>query len=194
MFNITDEAQEQIRATLAESGEDVLGLRIIAFGRAQYRLDLVAKGEEQPHDIIQDYEGFKAFMDPHSAEALDQATLEFVRTEDGGGFRIENPQDEPKRPEGGRDAEIWDAVQKLLDNTVNPSVAQHGGVISLVDVKDRTVYVHMGGGCQGCGMANVTLRNGVEMLLREEIPDLVALEDITNHAEGQNPYYAASTK
>lgn len=80
-------------------------------------------------------------------------------------------------------------VQDLLDNEINPAVAAHGGFFSLVDIEDSKVIVSLGGGCQGCGMVDVTLRQGVEQRMREVLPEMVALIDITDHASGNNPYY-----
>ena len=87
------------------------------------------------------------------------------------------------------DVEIRDKVQELLDSAVNPAVAGHGGYIQLIDVKDSVVYLQMGGGCQGCGMADVTLKAGVERMIREEIPEVAEVLDTTDHAAGGNPYY-----
>lgn len=92
----------------------------------------------------------------------------------------------------GEGFQIRDRVQYLLDTAINPAVAGHGGMVSLVDVKDNTVYLQMGGGCQGCGAADVTLRQGVERMIREEVPEVLEIIDLTDHAAGQNPYYAAS--
>ena len=80
----------------------------------------------------------------------------------------------------------------MLDTAINPAVAGHGGMVSLLDVKDNTVYLQMGGGCQGCGAADVTLRQGVERMIREEVPEVLEIIDLTDHAAGQNPYYTAS--
>ena len=85
-------------------------------------------------------------------------------------------------------------VQELFDKEVNPAVAAHGGHFNLLDVQDNNVYVELGGGCQGCGMANVTLRQGVEARLREVLPEMAALIDSTDHAAGTNPYYQQSKK
>ena len=85
-------------------------------------------------------------------------------------------------------------VQELFDKEVNPAVAAHGGYFNLLDVQDNTVYVELGGGCQGCGMANVTLRQGVEARLREVLPEMAGLIDTTDHASGTNPYYQQSKK
>ncbi|MCZ6531899.1 MAG: NifU family protein [SAR324 cluster bacterium] len=82
-------------------------------------------------------------------------------------------------------------IKELLDSEINPAVASHGGFFTLIDVQDNNVYVQLGGGCQGCGMADVTLRQGVEQRMKEVLPEMVALIDTTDHAAGNNPYYQA---
>jgi Fe-S cluster biogenesis protein NfuA len=86
--------------------------------------------------------------------------------------------------------EIRAQVQELLINEVNPAVASHGGFVRLIDVKKNNIYLQLGGGCQGCGMASVTLRQGIEKLIRKEIPQIGNILDITDHASGTNPYYS----
>ena len=88
--------------------------------------------------------------------------------------------------------ELRAKVQELIDSTINPAVAGHGGFIELLDVKDNKVYLAMGGGCQGCGAADVTLRSGIERLLKEELPEIEEILDATDHASGSNPYYQPS--
>ena len=88
--------------------------------------------------------------------------------------------------------EIRDKVQQILDSEVNPSVAAHGGVVHLVDVKNNTVFLQMGGGCQGCGMADVTLKQGVEIAIRAKVREVGDILDTTDHASGRNPYYTPS--
>ena len=80
-------------------------------------------------------------------------------------------------------------VQELIDTMINPAVAGHGGFVELVDVQDSRVYLQMGGGCQGCGAADVTLKAGIERLIREELPEVSEVVDATDHASGSNPYY-----
>ncbi len=89
---------------------------------------------------------------------------------------------------------IREKVQGVIDASINPSVAAHGGVISLLDVKGNNVFLEFGGGCQGCGMVSVTLKYGVERLIREQVPEVGQILDTTDHAAGQNPYYAPSAK
>ena len=83
-------------------------------------------------------------------------------------------------------------IQKILDEMINPAVASHGGFVSLLDVKENFVYLMLGGGCQGCGMVNVTLKQGIEATLKEEIPQIAGVIDQTDHAGGTNPYYQPS--
>lgn len=80
-------------------------------------------------------------------------------------------------------------LAELIQYQINPNVASHGGFIELIDYKDNNVYLRMGGGCQGCGMANVTLKQGIEALIREKIPEVWQVLDVTDHAGGANPYY-----
>lgn len=82
-------------------------------------------------------------------------------------------------------------VQKFLDENVNPAIASHGGTITLIDVQGKNLYIQMGGGCQGCGMATVTLREGVETSLRQNFPEIGEILDTTDHTAGENPYYSA---
>lgn len=87
---------------------------------------------------------------------------------------------------------LRERVQELIDTSINPAVAGHGGYIELLDVKDNTLYIRMGGGCQGCGAADVTLKAGIERMIFEEVPEVTEVLDVTDHASGSNPYYAPS--
>ena len=97
---------------------------------------------------------------------------------------------EDKKGNPIRDIEIGKKVQEVIDAEINPGVASHGGIVSLLDVKNGQVYLELGGGCQGCGMANVTLKFGIEGILRERVPEVVGVIDQTDHAGGTNPYYS----
>src|SRR2546428_12866303 len=87
------------------------------------------------------------------------------------------------------DEDVKSRIQKILDEMINPAVASHGGWVELLDVKDNIAYLKLGGGCQGCGMVNVTLKQGIESTLKEGIPQLAGVIDQTDHAGGSNPYY-----
>ena len=86
-------------------------------------------------------------------------------------------------------SEVKDRIQKILDEMINPAIAAHGGFVEVLDVQQNVAYVRLGGGCQGCGMVNVTLKQGIEATLRDEIPQLAGVIDQTDHAGGTNPYY-----
>ena len=90
------------------------------------------------------------------------------------------------------DQQVKAKVQKILDEMINPAVAGHGGFVELLDVKENQVYLKLGGGCQGCGMVNVTLKQGIETTLKEEIPQIAGVIDQTDHAGGTNPFYQPS--
>src|SRR5437660_11949819 len=105
------------------------------------------------------------------------------------GLRVQPPAPQSELPD---DDTIYRFVTDLFREQVNPAVAKHGGQVELIDVQDRTVVVRMKGGCQGCGMATVTLRQGIEASLRKVIPGLRGITDITDHSAGTNPYYAPS--
>jgi Fe-S cluster biogenesis protein NfuA len=92
------------------------------------------------------------------------------------------------------DDELYERVLELFETQVNPMVARHGGMVELIDVQDSVVLLRMGGGCQGCGMASVTLRQGIEGMLTQYLPDVKGLVDVTDHTSGTNPYFASAKK
>jgi len=87
---------------------------------------------------------------------------------------------------------VREKVQRLLNDQINPGVASHGGFVELIDVQNNNVYLRMGGGCQGCGAADITLKMGIERLIRDEVPQIYQVLDVTDHASGSNPYYTPS--
>ncbi|PYP86682.1 MAG: hypothetical protein DMF61_12330 [Blastocatellia bacterium AA13] len=101
-------------------------------------------------------------------------------------------QPPPEVPEGDTlpAEEVRARVQKLLDEMINPNLAGHGGFVELLDADSYSIYLRMGGGCQGCGAADMTMKMGVERMIRDEIPQVREVFDTTDHASGQNPYYA----
>ncbi len=103
------------------------------------------------------------------------------------------PKDEGPAGELDDDT-LYERVAQLFDEEVNPMVARHGGRVELIDVQDAVVMLRMAGGCQGCGMADVTLRQGIEGMLNQRVPEVKGIMDITDHTAGENPYFAASKK
>jgi Fe/S biogenesis protein NfuA len=85
-------------------------------------------------------------------------------------------------------------VQQLLDQRINPAIAAHGGMAQLVAVEDGTAYVRLAGGCQGCGMATVTVSQGIEAAITGALPEIIRVVDVTDHASGTNPYFEAAAK
>ena len=144
------------------------------------------------------------------AVMLQENGITLLKPADGAGWEVIQPQVESAlvshfeeldrtSESAGRDMtpeekELFVRIQNILNAEVNPMVASHGGFIEVLDFKENTAFIHMGGGCQGCGMATVTLKQGVERAIREQVPQVQEILDTTDHAAGKNPYYAPSTK
>jgi Fe/S biogenesis protein NfuA len=187
MLTVTDTAKRQIVSIMESQGRQGDGLRVGIVGRSsagfRYTMNLVEEGQESPEDVIVDSGEFKVFIDPQSAPHLEGVTIDYIDNGlHGSGFKIDNPNPVWTDPLSLR-------VQELIDERINPGVGAHGGHVELLEVKDNTVFVRLGGGCQGCGMVDVTLRQGIEVLIREEIPEIQQVVDTTDHASGRNPYY-----
>lgn len=189
MITITDLARTKILEFMAAEQDETLALRISIVGRGpggfQNDLQFVESSDRSPEDMVVDAGGFEVLIDPRSAENLKGATLDFVEGALQSGFKITNPNP------------IWQdptaqAVQEVIDSKINPGLAGHGGFITLLEVRDSTAYISLGGGCQGCGMVDVTLKQGIEVMIKEEIPDIAQVIDQTDHAGGRNPYYQPS--
>jgi Fe/S biogenesis protein NfuA len=166
------------------------GLRIAITGRENgafvYDMQLVASGEERQGDlIVEATTGLSIHIPLASAPYLDGITLDADLPM--GAVRVENPNPLWLDP-------VAEAVQRLLDDEINPSVASHGGHIDLLDVAEGVAFIHMGGGCQGCGMAEVTLGQGVRTAILDTFPEIHEVRDTTDHAQGANPYYQAAKK
>ena len=187
MLTFTETAIQKIVSIMEAQGRLGDGLRLAIAGRGstgfRYSLGLVEEGDEDAEDIVVDSGKFKVFIDPQSAPHMEGSSIDYVDNGvQGSGFKIDNPNPVWTDPTAIH-------VQELIDSRINPGVASHGGHVELLDVKDGMVYVRLGGGCQGCGMVDVTLRQGIEALIREEIPEIQQVVDTTDHASGQNPYY-----
>jgi Fe/S biogenesis protein NfuA len=150
--------------------------------RFQYEIALEDPRDRAPQDLALDIDGLIVVMDPTSAADLDGATADLDPVVTGGGLRIDNPN------EGWQDP-VARAVQDVLDRQINPGVGSHGGMVTLVDVRDGTAYMRFGGGCQGCAAVDVTLKRGVETAIRSSVPSISAIVDVTDHEAGVNPYY-----
>lgn len=187
MITIDSSAREKIHSMFEQEQKSASALRVRITGRSasgfQHKLSLVEPGFEKPDDLLSESEGIRILVDPQTARNIEGATIEFVDDLYGGGFKVTNPN----QPTFSNELERQ--VQELIDNQIAPSLASHGGYLELLEVKDDKAFVHFGGGCQGCGMADVTLKQGVEKLIKDTLPAITAVIDSTDHAEGTNPYY-----
>ena len=189
MFTVSEAAKNKVLALLESQGKNGSALRVAITGRGpggfQYDLRFVEGGEKGPEDVVEDGGGFQVIIDSASASNLNGATLDFVEGIHQSGFSVDNPNSiwtEPKAK----------AIQEVIDTQINPGVASHGGFVTLLDVKEDTAYIALGGGCQGCGMANVTLKQGIEVLIKQAVPEITQVVDTTDHAGGTNPFYQPS--
>ena len=192
MVEITDQARLKIVELIEKSETGVLGLRLGAESvsplKINFSMAFITDGQEKPDDTVIPFEGFDLYVDPDSAPNIEAAVVDYVDGLMGSGFKIENPS--LAKPE--LSGPVAEKIQRVLEDQINPAVASHGGYVSLIDVVDNIVYVQLGGGCQGCGMADVTLKQGIEVMIKEAVPEIEAIYDVTDHANGENPYYQAA--
>lgn len=195
MLSFTDRAREMVLAFMEQSGEDLGALRVHANGGSpvapSFAMTLVGDDDRNGDDVELDGGGFTVVVDRDSADQLEGATVDFVNRVNGSGFEI-IPATALAPSAGGSDqpkAGLAAKVQLILDQQVNPSIASHGGQINLVEVRGTEVYMEMTGGCQGCAMSRMTLRQGVERMIQQHLPEVTAIHDVTDHAAGDNPFY-----
>jgi Fe/S biogenesis protein NfuA len=199
VLTVTEPAQEKILELRAQEDEpDTLGLRIEVTGvrGPEYTYDLtfdpVADADVEAGDVVEKQGDLAVIIPAESTDALRGATLDLPSTGGQAGLVLRNPN----RPDplSGAHLELSgttaEKVQQLLDQQVNPSLAMHGGFAGLDRVEDDTVYVTMGGGCQGCAVSAMTLREGIARSIQEAIPEVSEVVDVTDHALGENPFYA----
>jgi Fe/S biogenesis protein NfuA len=180
----------------AEENPDELGLRIEVTGvrGAEFSYDLAFEplAECEPDDVRQEQSGLTVVVPADSTERLQGATLDLPSNPDQPGLVLRNPN-RPEVPTLGAPIELTgtveEKVRQLLDQQVNPAIAAHGGFASLIRVEGSTAFIAMGGGCQGCAMSALTLREGIQSAILGSIPEITAVEDTTDHASGENPFY-----
>jgi Fe/S biogenesis protein NfuA len=191
VVTFTDGAKAHVVAFLAEESEP-LAVRIEVLDSSplapQYDLALIEESEKETGDQIYEQGGFEVVVPRSSVDLLKGATVDWVESMQGSGFKVENPNIVPIG-EGLADGPLADRVKQVIDMQVNPAIASHGGSVTLVEVRDDVVYLEMMGGCQGCGMAAVTLAQGIRRIIMENVPDVKDIVDVTNHEAGANPYY-----
>lgn len=194
MLTFTDRAREMVQAFIKQSDGELSYLRISSHGSPmapQFELTLVSEDEREDSEVQVDLDGLSVLIPDASVDALRGATVDFVERVNESGFEVRPAEGAAAAPRSTPMGALADRVREVLDAQVNPAIASHGGAISLVDVQDTEIYLEMSGGCQGCAMSRLTLRQGVERMLRQAIPELTAVHDVTDHASGVNPYFQA---
>jgi Fe/S biogenesis protein NfuA len=198
LLTVTDTARDKILELRAqEEDPDGLGLRIEVTGvrGVDYTYDLtfdpIAEADTGAGDVVEKSGDLPVIIPSESIDALRGATLDLPATGNQAGLVLRNPN----RPDplSGAHLELTgtpaEKVQQLLEGQINPALASHGGYAQLDRVEGEVAYVTMGGGCQGCAVSAMTLREGIARSIKEAIPEITDVQDITDHAQGENPYY-----
>lgn len=191
MINISDSAQAHFRQLIESQGSDALGIRISALypgtPRADVRLEFAGQADLDGDEWAVDCEGFTLFVDGQSATYLDGAEIDLRTTSTGSELNIRAPKIKGVVPQ--EDAPLPERVKWLLDNEINPQLAAHKGHVRLESITaENVVLLRFGGGCHGCGMADVTLKQGIEKTLMTKLPQITAVRDATDHSTGDAPY------
>jgi Fe/S biogenesis protein NfuA len=192
MITITDSAQEYLVGLLSKQDADVVGIRVFindpGTPRAETCLAYCRTSDIRDDDQKVEYAGFSAWYEGRSLPFLEDAVVDYASDRMGGQLTIKAPN--AKLPRVSEDSPLADRINYVLYNEVNPQLAAHGGEVRLVEILDDEVAVlQFGGGCQGCGMVDATLKHGVERTLLEQIPQLKAVRDVTDHSVRTHAYY-----
>ena len=190
-LTVTESAQDYLAELLAGQDDEVLGIRMFVNApgtpKAETCIAYCREDDCDADDILVEYEKFNARFELRSVPFLEDAFVDYAKDRMGGQLTIKAPN--AKLPRVNADSPIEDRINYVLYNEVNPSLASHGGEVSLVEVTEESVAIlKFGGGCQGCGMVEATLRDGVEKSLLEQIPELTAVRDMTDHTDRSQAY------
>ena len=145
-------------------------------------------------------EDLRVVVPAGSVEQMRGSTIDLSDAPGGGGLFVKNPQNPSPAVDASRsstpppEGPVADRVTQVLNQQINPAIAAHGGHAELVAIEDDVAYLRLAGGCQGCGMASVTLSQGIEVAIRENVPEVARVVDVTDHDAGENPYFEASKK
>ncbi|WP_313512514.1 Fe-S biogenesis protein NfuA [Pseudomonas sp.] len=191
-ITITDAAHDYLADLLAKQNTTGIGIRVfITQPGTQYAETCIAyckPGEEKPEDTALALKSFTAWIDSVSEAFLEDAVVDSATDRMGGQLTIKAPN--AKVPMVNEDSPLNERINYFLQTEINPGLASHGGQVTLVDIVDEGVAVlQFGGGCQGCGQADVTLKEGIEKTLLERIPQLKGVRDVTDHSIRENAYY-----
>jgi Fe/S biogenesis protein NfuA len=216
------ERVREFRATSPDPSDRVLSVRITGEANGEYvcALSLEPQTQVRASDSVQHQDDLTIVVPHESVAKLHGATVDWSENRLGGGFVVINPNKPapppvplptlpmspgaarpgppppPPRPSpaGGLDTDLARRVRAVLDRDVNPAIASHGGHAELAAVEGTTAYLRLGGGCQGCGMATVTLSQGIEVAITQAVPEINHVVDVTDHASGTNPYFEPAKK
>jgi len=193
---VTDAAVEKVLEARSEEEEsEKLALRVQIIGvngpEFSYDLSFESIDEALDNDVISTIGDLTVLVPEESYENLNGATLDLPSNPMQGGLVIRNPN-RPNMLEG-EDLELTGSIseklQQLLDQHINPSLAAHGGYAEIVKMEGTAAHILMGGGCQGCAMSAATLRQGIEVMIAEAIPEITEIVDVTDHEAGENPFF-----
>ena len=189
--DITKSAQAYLVGLLEKQEGDV-DVRMFVLNpgtpEAETCLSFCREGDDQEDDEILEMDHFKVFFEKRSTPYLEDAKVDYAEDKMGGQLTIRAPNS--RVPRVSDDSPLEDKVNYVLWNEVNPGLASHGGQVSLIEMAEGSVAVlKFGGGCQGCSMLDVTLRDGVEKTLLEQLPELTGVRDITDHSDTSGAYY-----
>jgi len=191
MINITESAQAYLKELLDKQDDDVVGVRVFinqpGTPKAETCIAYCREDDKREDDEVRDYAGFVAYFDGRSWPFLEDALVDYAKDRMGGQLTIKAPN--AKMPRVTDDSPIEDRINYVLYNEINPSLASHGGDVSLVTVTEEKVAIlKFGGGCQGCSAVDMTLKHGVEKTLLEQIPELTGVNDETDHTDTSKAY------
>ncbi|HAB45079.1 MAG TPA: Fe/S biogenesis protein NfuA [Gammaproteobacteria bacterium] len=192
MVTITESAQTYLAGLLAKQEAKDIGVRVFitepGTPMAETCIAYCRPEEAQEDDIKVSYEQFDGYIDARSEPFLEEALVDYAEDRMGGQLTIKAPN--AKVPKVSDDSPLEDQINYVLHSQINPSLASHGGMVSLIEiVEDNVAVLQFGGGCQGCGMVDVTLKDGVEKTLLETLPQLTAVRDVTDHSVTENAYF-----
>jgi Fe/S biogenesis protein NfuA len=191
MITITESAQTYLAELLAKQ-DDALGVRVFinqpGTPRAETCIAYCRESDIKETDEMHDFGAIKAWFEQRSIPFLEDALVDYSTDRMGGQLTIKAPN--AKMPRVGDDSPLEDRINYVLYNEINPSLAAHGGEVSLLDITDdKFAVLKFGGGCQGCSAVDITLRDGVEKTLLEQIPELAGVRDSTDHSDRSQAYY-----
>ena len=191
-LTITESAQDYLAGLLEGQDDDVLGIRMFVNSpgtpKAETCIAYCREADCEEQDLLVEYPKLTARFEARSVAFLEDALVDYAKDRMGGQLTIKAPN--AKLPKVNADSSLEDRVNYVLYNEVNPSLAAHGGEVSLEEItEDKIAILKFGGGCQGCGMVEATLKDGVEKSLMEQVPELSAVMDTTDHSDRSHAYF-----